>query len=340
MAGLKRRHEDSSFAASLTPKLRADSPSLPINNNYTREGNREDDRVHSPNNIMEAHNVFMPPTRESKRTLTFASKRDDENDPDAEKRVTIWNWREQRKLSGNSAPFKKNLKDYIRKHPDWEEYVNQDKDALTGKKLSPKKMKPPAPQDPSHPWYTQKSGASMPLSPSAPSSPLVAPHTSSYGTRSTQSRLQENDAVRTSTRAAAKPDPPPLEEPIYVNPELSQPMEINLEPPAVVARRRSLEMAARHRALASEAHNCDENDDTNEAEIEAAKVAEEEAARWEAASQEVARARAEKEAAERKLAEDALNERRSAHAKLQHDVVGSAMSRIEAFRNKRRMIAA
>merc|ERR1719478_1518442 len=120
--------------------------------------------------------MFMP--RESKRTLSFPAKREDydsENDPDAEKRVTIWNWREQRKLSGNSAPFKKNLRDYIRKHPDWEEYVGQDKDEITGKKLSPKKMKAPAPQDPEHPWYTN--GGVMPPSPSA----RETPHTSSYG---------------------------------------------------------------------------------------------------------------------------------------------------------------
>jgi hypothetical protein len=43
------------------------------------------------------------------------------------RRVTIWNWREERKLSGNSAPFRKNLAAYFRKHPDWEEYSGQDK---------------------------------------------------------------------------------------------------------------------------------------------------------------------------------------------------------------------
>merc|ERR1719409_1021854 len=63
-----------------------------------------------------------------------------EDDEDAEKRVTIWNWREQRKLSGNSAPFKKNLQEYLRKHPDWEEYRGQDKD-MNGKKLTPKKRR-------------------------------------------------------------------------------------------------------------------------------------------------------------------------------------------------------
>merc|ERR1712167_488145 len=63
------------------------------------------------------------------------------NDDMAEKRVTIWNWREQRKLSGNSAPFKKNLQEYLRKHPDWEEYVGQDKDENGKKSFAPRKRR-------------------------------------------------------------------------------------------------------------------------------------------------------------------------------------------------------
>merc|ERR1711939_1103982 len=63
------------------------------------------------------------------------------NDDMAEKRVTIWNWREQRKLSGNSAPFKKNLQEYLRKHPDWEEYIGQDKDENGKKNFAPKKRR-------------------------------------------------------------------------------------------------------------------------------------------------------------------------------------------------------
>merc|ERR1711896_1919 len=119
-----------------------------------------------------------------------------ENDPDAERRVTIWNWREQRKLSGNSAPFKKNLQEYIRKHPDWEEYVGQDKDAQTGKKLSPKKMLPPAPRDPNHPYYQMPRQGSLASPPASVASAASVPNppapqqTSSYGTRSAQSRTR------------------------------------------------------------------------------------------------------------------------------------------------------
>merc|ERR1711907_844802 len=97
------------------------------------------DRMLSPKSAMDMPIMLgASPTKKSR------------DDSHLEKRVTIWNWREQRKLSGNSAPFKKNLQEYLRKHPDWEEYVGQDKD-VNGKKLSPKKMKPPAPMNPDHP---------------------------------------------------------------------------------------------------------------------------------------------------------------------------------------------
>jgi len=62
---------------------------------------------------------------------------------ESEKRVTIWNFKEKRKLSGNSAPFKRNLEEYLRKHPDWQEYVGQDKDT-NGKRLMPKKRRNPS----------------------------------------------------------------------------------------------------------------------------------------------------------------------------------------------------
>merc|ERR1711907_622290 len=66
----------------------------------------------------------------------------------AEKRVTIWNKRDKRKLSGNSAPFRKNLAEYCRKHPDWEEYCGQDKDdyvpGVSKPQLTPRASASPA----------------------------------------------------------------------------------------------------------------------------------------------------------------------------------------------------
>lgn len=47
-------------------------------------------------------------------------------DADDDKRVTIWNTREKRKLSGNAAPFKRNLSEYLALHPEWEVYTTQD----------------------------------------------------------------------------------------------------------------------------------------------------------------------------------------------------------------------
>jgi hypothetical protein len=341
MASLKRRHEDSSFAPHLSeyslrkepqPARNVSSLSTETTNNYALE----EDRVHSPNSVMDTHAVFNPP-RESKRTLSFASKRDtsynEDNDPDAEKRVTIWNWREQRKLSGNSAPFKKNLRDYIRKHPDWEQYVGQDKDAITGKKLSPKKMKPPAPIDPDHPWYTN---GGMPQSPSSAREASATPHTSSYGTRSSQSRLQESEN-RTQESRSSHAEPQQLS----VNLELFQPFSVVLEDPATVVKRRAAEVAARRQSMAAEASEDGSGMQTTEE--EALEVSRRDEAEWAAAfaaaSEKVAAERAEKEAAERKAAEEALNERRTAHFEAQGSVVSTAMARIEA-RKKRRMTAA
>lgn len=358
MASLKRRHEDSSYASQLSEySLRKEPQPTTRNvcslstdmqtNNYTAE----EDRVHSPNSVMETHGMFNPP-RESKRTLSFASKRNregeashsEDGDPDAEKRVTIWNWREQRKLSGNSAPFKKNLRDYMRKHPDWEQYVGQDKDTITGKKLSPKKMKIPAPSDPEHPWFTH---GSVPQT--CPSTAReVAPHTSSYGTRST--RLQESE----NRTQESKPSREQIPERVPANPELFQPFSIKLEDPAELINRRAVEVAARRQSIVAEASGEDssappkaDGEDSSapppkaEDTLEATTRCEEEefATAFAAASQKVAAEKAEKEAAEQKAAEEALAQRRTAHTEVQGSVVNSAMARIEARRKKWRTAA-
>lgn len=44
----------------------------------------------------------------------------------AGERVVMWNTREQRKVSGNAAPMIKNLKSYLKRHPDREIYTGQD----------------------------------------------------------------------------------------------------------------------------------------------------------------------------------------------------------------------
>ena len=36
------------------------------------------------------------------------------------RRITVWNKKENRKISGNAAPMESNLSEYLRKHPECE----------------------------------------------------------------------------------------------------------------------------------------------------------------------------------------------------------------------------
>ena len=56
----------------------------------------------------------------------FRSPPGPDRNPVLDSRVTIWNHVEKRKLSGNSAPYRRNLQHYLGLHPDWELYTNQD----------------------------------------------------------------------------------------------------------------------------------------------------------------------------------------------------------------------
>jgi hypothetical protein len=42
------------------------------------------------------------------------------------KRITVWNKKEMRKVSGNAAPMEKNLHEYLRRHPECEVFTGQD----------------------------------------------------------------------------------------------------------------------------------------------------------------------------------------------------------------------
>jgi len=55
-------------------------------------------------------------------------------------RVTIWNPTERRKISGNAAPFMRNLTSYLQLHPEWEVYTDQDGD---NKKRNKKRKRRP-----------------------------------------------------------------------------------------------------------------------------------------------------------------------------------------------------
>lgn len=330
-SSLKRRHDESAYSVAplseyqtgQQPQLSTKSDALAIS---------DEDRVNSPHNLLEAHRMFTLPVRESKRTLSFAKPQDSSHDhgEDAEKRVTIWNWREQRKLSGNSAPFKKNLQEYIRKHPDWEEYVGQDKDTMTGKKLSSKKMIPPAPRDANHPYYhmaKQLNQSGMPPWPVAALAP--APQTS-YGTRSSHSRARDVCSPREVSQHLPQAHITPANQ--------NTPINVVLESPAAVAMRRSVEMAARRKAMQAEVESAlTEGEKNTERARQEARRAEEAArdAAWKAATAAVAQQQEEKLAARRKVEQESLQSRQSSHAEQQDQVVGLAMSRILAFKKRR-----
>lgn len=102
-------------------------PLLSVDESEEKEMGRNDGgRVVSPENVLDMSGAFVSPHKEplSPRPSPYG---EDPWQGMGEIRVTIWNKRDQRKLSGNSAPFRKNLAQYCRKHPDWEEYRGQDK---------------------------------------------------------------------------------------------------------------------------------------------------------------------------------------------------------------------
>ena len=73
----------------------------------------------APNNSNTTH-------KQKKQTMTSAARADRAEEEEL-KRVTIWNPTDRKKSSGNRAPYKKNLEEYLRSHPGWEVYDGQDK---------------------------------------------------------------------------------------------------------------------------------------------------------------------------------------------------------------------
>lgn len=195
---------------------------------------------------------------------------------------------------------------------------------MTGKKLSSKKMAPPAPRDANHPYYhmaKQLNQSGMPSSPVA----APAPQTS-YGTRSSHSRARD-----CSSRDASQHMPQ-----AHMTPYT--PINVVLESPAAVAMRRSVEMTARRKAMQAEVESAlTEGEKNAERARQEARRAEEAArdAAWKAATAAVAQQQEEKLAARRKIEQESLQSRQSTHAEQQDQVVGLAMSRILAFKKRR-----
>jgi len=72
----------------------------------------------SPPPAMQA-NPCMAPTGKIADIRNIASF--EHNEQMEDRRVTVWNPITGKKLSGNAAPFRRNLQKYLASHPDWEE---------------------------------------------------------------------------------------------------------------------------------------------------------------------------------------------------------------------------
>ena len=65
-----------------------------------------------------------------------------EDDDDETRRVTVWNPKTGKKLSGNAGVFKRNLARYLRTHPDWIVWSGQDKEAFRKKRFQVQEQSP------------------------------------------------------------------------------------------------------------------------------------------------------------------------------------------------------
>jgi len=67
------------------------------------------------------HAPCMEVPNSRKHELDSAGSNSEDNIPEEDRRVTVWNPITGKKLSGNASPFRRNLHKYLAAHPDWEE---------------------------------------------------------------------------------------------------------------------------------------------------------------------------------------------------------------------------
>jgi len=214
--------------------------------------------------------------------------------------------------------------------------MGQDKDDVTGKKLTTKKLKTPQPIDPNHPWYHMQRTGMMPPSPAASPAP-TRESTSSYGTRSRESRITSCESRPLHRASPLRHDrqvaPRVCKEELALGEILSLPLEVYMEPDSATIRRRNLEVTRRREVLAAQIGLSREEQAL--ADDEADRLLREEAERkeaWDAASAIVAKLAAEKSAEMERMKE----ERRVLESEKQAEVVSAAVLRIMAFKKQRR----
>jgi len=318
----------------------------------TSERKTSSGRVISPDNVLDTRGVFeASPNKAPLNQQSGAYTNAYYGEP--EQRVTIWNRVEQRKLSGNSAPFRKNLGEYIRKHPEWELYAGQDKEGyVPGANLVPP-QRAPSRQSPTSAVPRERESRRV--------AALQIRERERQQRREQQlSAVQEELAgIRSPTGRSPRPHPPPRAKPLLQEPEDKPPPKMvagyrpavgresetalrlrDVEMPLVVpsnaevAAARSKEMLARRQSLGGETE--EEQKASNPAEQERKQWDEQ----WKAAEVKVNEARAKAQAARVAAAAELSQKRKAEQEEVQASAIELCSARIERFKRSRKGTAA
>lgn len=304
-------------------------------------------RVVSPDNVLDTRGVFeASPNKPPLNThAPYAAAYYGE----PEQRVTIWNRVEQRKLSGNSAPFRKNLGEYIRKHPEWELYAGQDKEGyVPGANFVPP-QRAPSRQSPTSSVPRERESRRVAVQQQRERERLMR--------REAQMASVDVDSIRSPSHRSPRAQPPPREVKMVsasteeeaeaapmtivsyrhaVGRESETPLRLSdTTTPTVVpsmaeaAASRAREMHARRQKLGGENSDGEEEEQTCEG---TSQLWDEQ---WKAAEVKVAEAREQAEAARVKAAAAQLQKRQAEQETAQVSLIEACTARIERFKRRK-----